>query len=67
MSARAKAVVAAVAAAVALAWALWARELPVPFAAVVAAAFGALAYYAVRAWDRLRPHFRRPGDRPPPD
>lgn len=58
-----KAAVAIVAAAIALAWALWVRELPASFSAVVAVAFGVLALMAVRAFERLRSISRR---RPPP-
>jgi hypothetical protein len=64
MTARAKALVAVAAALAALAYGLWVRDLPAPFAAVVALAFGVLAFMATRTWDRLRPHYRR---RPPPE
>lgn len=63
MSARVKAAVSLAAAAAALAWALWVRELPPVFAAVVALAVGVLAFTAVRAWERLRPVY--PRRRPP--
>ena len=69
MTARAKVLLALAAALAALAYGLWVRELPVPFAAVVALAFGVLAFMAARAWDRLRPLDRRRGERPrrPPE
>jgi hypothetical protein len=58
VSARAKALVALAAAAAALAYGLWVRDLPAPLAAVVALAIGVLAFMATRAWDRLRPLYR---------
>ncbi len=64
MSVRAKTLLAVAAALAALAYGLWVRELPAPFAVVVALAFGVLAFMATRTWDRLRPLYRR---RPPPD
>lgn len=68
MSARAKAVVALAAGLAALAYGLWVQDLPAPFAAVVALAFGVLGFMAVRVWERLRPLYRRGNvRRPPPD
>lgn len=63
MSATVKAVIAVVAAAAGLAWALWLRELPVAFAVVVALAFGVLAFMVLRTIDRLRSQVRRPPPR----
>jgi hypothetical protein len=64
VSARAKVLLALAAAAAALAYGLWVRDLPAPLAAVVALAIGALAFMAARALDRLRPLYRRRGERP---
>ena len=68
MSTRGKAVAAVAAALAALAFAFWARELRGEHAAIIAMAIGALVYSALRAWERLRPMYRRrDGRRWPPE
>jgi hypothetical protein len=59
VSTRTKALIAVAAALAALAWFFWVREIPVHYAAIVAMAIGALAYTALRTWERLRYVYRR--------
>ncbi len=67
MSTRAKALIAVAATLAALAWFVWVRELRVHHAAVIAMAVGALAYTALRSWERLRYVYRRDRRRWPPE
>lgn len=63
MSTRAKALAAVAACLVALAWALWLRDLRTEHAAITAMAVGALVYTTLRAWERLRTVHGRRGKR----
>lgn len=67
MSTRAKVALAVVVAAVALGLLIWAKGLLGHHAALVAMAIGALAYSALRAWERLRSQVRRGERRWPPE